>query len=924
MKKVTLISFLSFTFIVYISAQNPCILGLTFSNILIGKNVKLSTIKGNGTPNLSVDGIISNDESLSSKTYTEDAPYWETDLGENLTLESIKIFYPSSSYSEAGLKNYYVLMSEAPFSDDNLEHQIEAPSVSYVYVESYKPSGYAIALNYKQAQYIRVQLAERGILTISEIQIPGTALHDICGNGIDDDCDGKKDCEDTDCGIVIQNIDPKMPSCPTCNDGKIGLQNSGKNIKYSIDGGKTFNVCGNNCTIGNLPEGDHEITVKNALTGCETKKTVSLRAKVGPEDQCCPNGGFENGKFDKWKGGENDINNSNIPNNPIVHSFSSLNTINTIPSGTDFDPSIGSEGFPLTSPTGSPYIAQLGDNHIAAQKTTMTYCMTVSDCNKDFVFNYALVLQNPQDDKHSPSEQPKFGWKIKDNNNKLLRDFPAIVADKNNPYFQVKNPNAVVPIVYRPWTCEKIDLEEFMGKDICIEFTSFDCTEGGHFAYAYIDGLCKKNEAVPKPLAISNKIFCKNQKATISGKESKNFNKYSWEVCRYVNGIPNNCFTTQNYYDKEPVLDDAIAFFFGAPHNPANPLACGDKFKVTLNLDNGCETKTTSTDFTYICDEAPVINYPDIIVCSNNDVMINGTTTNCPNCTYTWSPPQFLGDPTSPNPVIQGGLNTLALQQVYTVTAKSPNGCITPPDMVKVYQSKELVGNISFSFNELFECEYEIFVDIEFQMPVDINGIEVDIEIKSENRIFFVKGIPITTGTSKTHRFKLADKRKKCLDADFKAIVKYKASTIDFNQVGRCALTAEYSKKGNSNNCFVNLYAPNIFTPNGDGVNDVFNLFFSKNMITFAQLAVFDRWGNNIFLGEVTAPLGSFLTGTEPEITWDGSFRGIMASFDVHVFVLDYKSCGTPTRDPGFDWAVQKVTIKGTSLKSGNIKMAAN
>jgi gliding motility-associated-like protein len=63
-----------------------------------------------------------------------------------------------------------------------------------------------------------------------------------------------------------------------------------------------------------------------------------------------------------------------------------------------------------------------------------------------------------------------------------------------------------------------------------------------------------------------------------------------------------------------------------------------------------------------------------------------------------------------------------------------------------------------------------------------------------------------------------------------------------------------------------NLYAPNVFSPNGDGENDFFTLF-ARGVKEIQALRVYDRWGSELFLGE------HLQQGDEPS-GWDGTFRG--------------------------------------------------
>lgn len=63
-----------------------------------------------------------------------------------------------------------------------------------------------------------------------------------------------------------------------------------------------------------------------------------------------------------------------------------------------------------------------------------------------------------------------------------------------------------------------------------------------------------------------------------------------------------------------------------------------------------------------------------------------------------------------------------------------------------------------------------------------------------------------------------------------------------------------------------NLYAPTIFSPNGDGENDRF-LLFGRGVAEIQTLRIFDRWGNQLYLNEHFQP-------NEESEGWDGRFRG--------------------------------------------------
>jgi len=80
--------------------------------------------------------------------------------------------------------------------------------------------------------------------------------------------------------------------------------------------------------------------------------------------------------------------------------------------------------------------------------------------------------------------------------------------------------------------------------------------------------------------------------------------------------------------------------------------------------------------------------------------------------------------------------------------------------------------------------------------------------------------------------------------------------------------------------CFpTSIFVPNVFSPNDDGINDVFTLFTNPEIqITIMRGAIFDRWGNQVFSSE------------EIPFVWDGHFHDDLMQPGVYVYslVLDY------------------------------------
>ncbi|MCI4650440.1 M43 family zinc metalloprotease [Phaeodactylibacter sp.] len=76
------------------------------------------------------------------------------------------------------------------------------------------------------------------------------------------------------------------------------------------------------------------------------------------------------------------------------------------------------------------------------------------------------------------------------------------------------------------------------------------------------------------------------------------------------------------------------------------------------------------------------------------------------------------------------------------------------------------------------------------------------------------------------------------------------------------------------------LYIPNVFSPNGDGRNDVFRVFPGPGVQQIVQSQIFDRWGGLVFEAGNYTP-----DATQP--TWDGTVGGNLMSSGVFTYTIE-------------------------------------
>jgi gliding motility-associated-like protein len=71
---------------------------------------------------------------------------------------------------------------------------------------------------------------------------------------------------------------------------------------------------------------------------------------------------------------------------------------------------------------------------------------------------------------------------------------------------------------------------------------------------------------------------------------------------------------------------------------------------------------------------------------------------------------------------------------------------------------------------------------------------------------------------------------------------------------------------------------PNVFTPNGDGANDVFRMVVPEGTATVDRMEIYSRWGEKIF------------ESSEPQAAWDGRIDGKEAPSEVYVYLVWWRT----------------------------------
>jgi gliding motility-associated-like protein len=226
-------------------------------------------------------------------------------------------------------------------------------------------------------------------------------------------------------------------------------------------------------------------------------------------------------------------------------------------------------------------------------------------------------------------------------------------------------------------------------------------------------------------------------------------------------------------------------------------------------------------------------------------------------------PPLLTGDISPKNPLCSGLESGLA--EVSVMGGTTPYCFIWSDGQETAVASSLHAGIYTLTVTDIMGC---IFLDtINITQPDEVTIVQ---EITPATCILFSDGsisISVSGGTS-PYSISWQDNQPDISIAGLSA-GEYYVTVTDANS---CVLTAVFEVTNLYPECF---RIPNVFTPNGDSVNDTW-VIDGMDLFPSAIVKVFDRWNRIVFQSS-----GNY-------IPWDGKYRGTDCPVDAYYFIIDF------------------------------------
>jgi gliding motility-associated-like protein len=270
--------------------------------------------------------------------------------------------------------------------------------------------------------------------------------------------------------------------------------------------------------------------------------------------------------------------------------------------------------------------------------------------------------------------------------------------------------------------------------------------------------------------------------------------------------------------------------------NPIASPAVTTTYQVRGTTAFGCD-RIDSVRITVI-EPSTVVAPPDDSLCLGQSLVLRATGTQV----YSWTPAASLNNPNVPGPIARPVTTT-----TYTVTGSDFKGCFTTTDTVMVSVFPLPTVNLG--------------------PDITISAGTTDLQLNAQYSTDVLallwspaSGLSCTTCPNPIAAPKITT-----------------TYTLSVTNNGGCT-------SSDAMTVFVvctneNIFMPNTFSPNGDGMNDIYYPR-GRGINTIRGLRIFTRWGQMVYSK-------ANFNANDPSQGWDGTFRGSQLPPDVYVYTLE-------------------------------------
>lgn len=142
-------------------------------------------------------------------------------------------------------------------------------------------------------------------------------------------------------------------------------------------------------------------------------------------------------------------------------------------------------------PPGETRVVKLGNEMVGGEAEAITYTFQVDEEHSILSLKFAVIFQDPN---HPLISQPRFIVRVLNENGEITESCAEydVTASANISNFRTITYNNSV-VRWRPWTNVGINLSDYIGQTVKLQFVTYDCDYHGHFGYAYFTAECISN-----------------------------------------------------------------------------------------------------------------------------------------------------------------------------------------------------------------------------------------------------------------------------------------------------------------------------------------------------------------------------------------------------------------------------------------------